>query len=197
MKLYSYIVKKDLGLAPNPFWGYCTLAVCTPNHMDIKAQKDDWIIGTSPISQGSKLVYAMQISERLSFNEYYTDDRFAKKKPNINGTWRERCGDNMYYKDQQGKWVQHRTIYHHETEIREQDLRHPIVFVAESYYYFGDNAETIPIEYQDLVWKHEGCKKDHAPNVVENFLTWLKTNYTPGIYGNPKDNDEAHKAYCL
>jgi hypothetical protein len=46
--------------------------------MGIKAEKGDWIIGTSPVSQGSKLVYAMQVSERLSFEEYYTDERFAK-----------------------------------------------------------------------------------------------------------------------
>ncbi len=81
MKLYSYVVRNDLGLAPNPFWGYCTLAVCTPNHMGVKAEKDDWIIGTSPVSQGSKLVYAMQIFERLSFEAYYADERFVKKNP--------------------------------------------------------------------------------------------------------------------
>jgi hypothetical protein len=31
-KLRSYIVRVDTGLAPNPFWGFCTLALCTPNH---------------------------------------------------------------------------------------------------------------------------------------------------------------------
>ena len=31
-----YIAVLDTGLAPNPFWGYCTLAVCTPNHMGIR-----------------------------------------------------------------------------------------------------------------------------------------------------------------
>lgn len=45
MKLYSYIVKTDKGLAPNPFWGWCTLALCTPNHMGIKANQSDWIVG--------------------------------------------------------------------------------------------------------------------------------------------------------
>jgi Nucleotide modification associated domain 2 len=49
--------------------------------MGIKAEKGDWIIGTSPVAQGSKLVYAMQVSERLPFEEYYTDERFAKKSP--------------------------------------------------------------------------------------------------------------------
>ena len=30
MKLSAYIVSTDAGLAPNPFWGVCTLAVCKP-----------------------------------------------------------------------------------------------------------------------------------------------------------------------
>lgn len=30
MKLFSYIVTHDAGFAPNPFWGYCTLACCKP-----------------------------------------------------------------------------------------------------------------------------------------------------------------------
>ena len=31
MKLFSHIVKDDLGVAPNPFHGYCTTALCTPS----------------------------------------------------------------------------------------------------------------------------------------------------------------------
>jgi Nucleotide modification associated domain 2 len=197
MKLYSYVVRKDLGLAPNPFWGYCTVAVCTPNHVGIKAVKDDWIIGTSPVSLGSKLVYAMQISEVLSFEAYYANVRFKKKKPVVHGSWRERCGDNMYHKDQQGQWIQHRTIHHRSPEKKEQDLKHPAVFVAKYFYYFGNKAITIPAGYQDLVWKRQGCKGKHDPKVVENFLKWLKVKYASGVLGNPKDNDEAQKASCL
>lgn len=196
MKLYSYVVVKDLGLAPNPFWGYCTLAVCTPNHMGIRVKKGDWIIGTSPASQGSKLVYAMQVSKRLSFEVYYADERFAKKKPNVKGSWREKCGDNMYYKDQHDRWVQHRTIYHRDTKAIKQDLKNPFVFVAEKFYYFGDKAVTFPVKFQDLVWKRQGCKSNHDPKIVEKFLNWLTTNYTSGVLGNPKDNDEAQKGNC-
>ena len=32
MKLYSHIFTADTGLAPNPFHGYCTSALCTPSH---------------------------------------------------------------------------------------------------------------------------------------------------------------------
>lgn len=196
MKLYSYIVSKDLGLAPNPFWGYCTVALCTPNHMGIKAEFGDWIVGFSPASQGNQVVYAMQVSEILSFDEYYNDRRFAKKKPDLKGSWKEICGDNLYYKDPQGNWTQHRTFFHREPEVIEKDLRHPFVFVAEKYYYFGDKAVSAPVDYQNLVWKRQGCKCQHDPLIVESFLNWLKTNFVLGVHGTPKDNEEAQKASC-
>ena len=33
MKICTYTMTSDTGFAPNPFYGYCTLAACTPNHM--------------------------------------------------------------------------------------------------------------------------------------------------------------------
>ena len=197
MKLYSYVIRIDHGLAPNPFWGYCTLAVCTPNHMGIKARIDDWIIGTSPNYQGNKLVYAMKISEILSFDAYFADARFEKKKPDVRSSWRELVGDNMYYKDQLGKWIQHRTIQHLSPDLQRKDLKHPFVFVAEYFFYFGDHEVAIPNEFQELIWKRQGCKYNHDPQIVEGFLKWLKVNFDPGVLGNPKDNKDCQKTSCL
>lgn len=196
MRLYSYIIVKDIGLAPNPFWGYCTLAVCTPNHMGVKAQRGDWIMATSGVARGNRLVYAMQLSEVLSFECYYADERFKKKKPVVKGSWRERCGDNMYFGNSHGVWKQHRTIYHHEQYLIEKDLRHPFVFVAEHFYYFGDKAIEIPAEYRELIRNKQGCKWRHDERVVEGFLFWLQVTFSPGIHGNPADNQDDRCADC-
>jgi hypothetical protein len=83
----------------NPFWGYCTLALCTPNHMGIKADQGDWIVGFTNAARGNKLVFAMKVLERIHFNNYFTDPRFQRKKPLMTGTWRQRCGDNIYWQD--------------------------------------------------------------------------------------------------
>ena len=67
--LCTYIVKHDTGLAPNPFWRYCTLAVCTPNHMGVTPRGDEfWIAGFSGKEHGNKLVYAMRVDEFMGFN---------------------------------------------------------------------------------------------------------------------------------
>src|SRR5712692_10528871 len=45
VKLYSYVVARDYGFAPNPFFGFCTLATCKPE-IRKAAAIDDWVIGT-------------------------------------------------------------------------------------------------------------------------------------------------------
>jgi hypothetical protein len=180
----------DTGFAPNPFWGYCTLAACTPNHRGIRPQIGDWIIGTGAIDKGNKLIYAMQISLVMCFDKYYTDRRFKKKIPVIkSGDWRRRCGDNIYYKDNSNKWQQHPSIFHNEPRNRMQDLKHPYVFIAKRFYYFGCNAEKIPSKYNSLALRRQGVKCNHASKVAEGFLTWLQDNNPKmGILGKPCDS---------
>ena len=195
VKLYSYVVVHDTGFAPNPFWGHCTLAACTPNHMGIRPQKEDWIIGTEPIDSGNKLIYAMQVSDVLPFEKYYNDPKFEKKKPSVNGTGRQCCGDNIYYKDATGAWRQHYSLYHCEPEQIEQDLKHPYVFIAEHFYYFGNRAETIPSKYASLIWQRQGVKCNHDPDVVKGFLDWLQNSFKPGIHGEPYNSYKPNR--CL
>ncbi len=104
----------------------------------------------------------------------------------------------MYYKDEQGQWVQdHRAIYHRSPKLFEQDTKHPVVFISELFYYFGDKAISIPIDYHELILKGQGCKHNHDPEVVIQFLIWLKANFDAGIHGIPKDNKEAQELSCL
>ena len=196
MRLYSYVVTKDSGLAPNPFWGYCTVAVCTPNHMGIRAEPGDWLMGTTSTRRGGNLLYAMRVSEVLGFDEYYSDPRFQKKKPDVHGTWRQRCGDNMYYKDDTGEWKQCPTLHHRDAEVKKKDLRYPRVFIAEHFYYFGSEAVEVPPEYESLILRQQGCKWRHDPEVVKGFLHWLEANFDPGIHGVPHDNGEAESCDC-
>jgi len=194
-RLCSYIVRFDTGLAPNPFWNYCTLAVCTPNHMNVKAKKGDWFVGFSTKNEGYKLIYAMEVDEILNFDEYYHDSRFINKRPKINGNWKERYGDNMYFKDDKGEWQQCETENHKLNEEFKKDIKNPNVFIAQHFYYFGNNSIQVPNNYQELVWQRQGVKCSHDPKLVERFINWLKKNYLPGLHGSPKlnnqDNDES------
>lgn len=191
MRLCSYIVRYDRGLAPNPFWGFCTVAICTPNHMGIQLESGDWILGTTTSARGNKLLYVMQVFEKLNFNSYYKDPRFQNKIPVIRGNWQQRVGDNMYYQGADGDWKQHQTLHHRRQEVVKQDLKYPFVFIGTKYFYFGKHAIDIPAECKPLIWNRQGCKTSHEIKVAENFVDWLQDNHQPGIYGNPIDNKEA------
>jgi hypothetical protein len=196
MKLYSYIVKFDRGLAPNPFWGYCTLAVCTPNHMGIKAKKDDWFVGFSPKDVGNKLVYAMQVSETLNFSDYYNDIRFQNKKPKMNGNWKERCGDNFYMFDPMGNWLQDPNPFHQDEKNSVKDTKYPLVFISEIFYYFGEKSVQIPEEFRALILDRQGCKCSFDEKITQRFLFWLKQNYQPGVHGDPALREKGCEIGC-
>jgi hypothetical protein len=193
VRLCSYVVTNDTGFAPNPFWGHCTLAACTPNHMGVRLEPGDWIFGNQTVARGNGLVYAMEVVETLGFDRYYRDPRFKKKKPILNRTWQEACGDNIYFRDAQGVWKQHRSVFHTSPEEIRKDLRHHDVFVAEKFYYFGAEAIEIPSPFRELIQQRQGCSCKHDQRTVRGFLEWLRDNFEPGIHGLPADGRESNR----
>jgi len=190
MRLCTYVVVHDTGFAPNPFGGYCTLAACTPNRQGLKLRLGDWLVGHSTIARGQRLVYAMRISEVLDFDDYYHDPRFASKKPVLSGTWREACGDNIYYRGEDGSWRQAPSRYHTTAEYLQRDTRRPRVFISESFYYFGENAPPIPAEFTGLIRDRQGCQCDYPAELTQSFVRWLECTYEVGVHGDPRDRRE-------
>src|ERR1700722_18149464 len=97
MTIYSYIVVHDGGFSPNPFFGYCTLACCKPE-IRKRAIKGDWIVGLTPRAKGkgNKVVYFMQVEESLTFDQYWNNRRFGKKRPDVTAGMTRKQGDNIY-----------------------------------------------------------------------------------------------------
>src|SRR5260370_27588907 len=84
VKLHSYVVARDFGFAPNPFFGFCTLATCKPNIRSV-AQIGDWVVGTGSKTRKREkhVVYAMRVTGVQTFEEYWADPRFQIKRPNL------------------------------------------------------------------------------------------------------------------
>lgn len=194
-RLYSYVVVRDYGFAPNPFSGTCTLAACKPK-IRAKAQRGDWVIGVGAISTGraGNLIYAMKVGEGLTFDEYWRDSRFIVKRPVINGSLKRAYGDNIYHKEV-GVWIQ--ADSHHSfvngrqnSENLRRDVSADRVLVAEEFYYFGDQAVQVPLRARRL-GRHDLCRpgRGHIVNIPEalrgEFLQWLTQSYSPGIHGQP------------
>ena len=112
MKLCSYVVKYDHGFAPNPYWDYCTVACCKGRYRK-NLKEGDWLVGTSSKTRhgtGTRLIYAMQIAELLSFGHYSSDSRFRAKIPRYGQI--EQRGDNIYHLDGNGVLRQSVPSYH-------------------------------------------------------------------------------------
>ena len=77
MYLYSYVITRDYGFAPNPFWNICSLATCKPQIRE-RALKGDWIAGFGGANTAiaHKMVFLMQVDEICTFDEYWVDPRF-------------------------------------------------------------------------------------------------------------------------
>ncbi len=187
--LCTYILTKDTGLAPNPYWGWCTLAVCTPNRQHARVLPGDWIAGFSAKAKGNRLIYAMELAERIHMNVYYDDPRFAAKKPKLRGTWMERCGDNFYSQDTTGSWRQHRNRFHLGTEYLTKDTRNPFVFVATRFWYFGREAVAVPEQLLALVGTR-GIRVNHPSDLATEFCGWVASTYPEGLHGLPTENPD-------
>src|ERR1700691_2681729 len=88
--LFSYVVDHDLGFAPNPSSGHCTLVHCKfggdsgPRNIVELAEVGDWIVGTGGRSKDSaghgSLIYLMRVDEKLPFDRFVSDARFRGRR---------------------------------------------------------------------------------------------------------------------
>ena len=183
MRLFSYVVVRDYGFAPNPFGGFCTLATCKPL-LRKQAQCGDWVMGTGSVGAGLKgrLIYAMRVDEKLTFDEYWNEPRFSIKKPVFNGSLKHSFGDNIYHRDPAtGNWIQENS--HHSLEgggtnqvnlVR--DTKWPYVLISHHHYYFGDNHIGLPRHWVDRLC-HNARVPPHiiiSGRVANNFVHWIE-----------------------
>jgi len=150
MRLFSYILARDYGFAPNPFYGCCTLATCKPR-IRAAAMVGDWVVGTGAKTKydlSGYLLYTMKVDEVLDFESYWTDPRFLCKRPVLNGSLKQVYGDNIYHQSGR-RWVQEDS--HHSLENGRQNRRNIArdtsvnrVLVARKFVYFGKAATLIP-----------------------------------------------------
>jgi hypothetical protein len=195
MILYSYVITRDYGFAPNPFGKYCTLATCKPLIRET-AKVGDWVIGTGSASQkynmASRLIYAMRIDEKMSFTDYWIDPRFQYKKPVMNGSKKQKYGDNIYYFDEaQKKLVQidsHHSFENGQANVKNynRDTSGKNVLISSCFWYFGAKAPQIPEKLAIQIVKHgRGYKKILDQNVIKKLILWLEKHFEMGFNGAP------------
>lgn len=168
MKLWSYKITRDYGFAPNPFFGVCTVACCKP---DVRgpAAVGDLVVGcgSSELKLVGHVIFAMRVAEKLTFEEYWEDARFERKRAVYTVGKARAFGDNIYHRGANGQWVQEDS--HHSLKgggwnalNAARDLKANAVLIGTDFVYWGNGAPKIPARLRNF----EG--DDLYPN-VRNF----------------------------
>jgi len=199
VKLFSYVVARDYGFAPNPFFGICTLATCKPR-IRKAASIGDWIIGTGSKQERrqGRLVYAMRVTETMTFNEYWEDERCKCKKPNLRGSLKQAFGDNIYFQDEADQWQQMDSHHSYEngepnSNNIERDTQTDKVLFSAEYAYWGGSGPEIPQKFsKDYENEVDICAlRNHKCNfpekLVNDFLEWFQNLDASGYLGEPLD----------
>lgn len=198
--LFSYVVRYDSGFAPNPFYGYCTLATCKPGIRQ-HAKVGDWLVGTASngahIRRGGYLVYAMRVTEILTTSQYWQDPRFQSKKPNLTHNWVTASGDNIYEPIGPSSWRQLNS-YHSEPDGKpvarhiSRDTSVEKILVSDDYLYFGGEGPKLPAQFlrggfEELCHSGQSYRRVRNEKVISSFVAWLRSLGSQGYQGKPWD----------
>jgi len=183
-RLFSYVVRYDVGFAPNPFHGWCSLATCKPGIRE-GARLGDWIVGTGSkeARRDGHLVYAMQVEEILTFQQYWEDPRFTPKRPSMHGSVKKAVGDNIYHHDAQGNWTQEDSRHTREDmsvnpDHLAKDTNTDAVLLSQHFSYYGGAGPAVPTPLLDgfgLVHSGQGYRKKFSTAQVVTTVQWLNT----------------------
>ncbi|HGY9628799.1 TPA: hypothetical protein ACOJQA_000572 [Pseudomonas putida] len=198
-RIHSYVVRYDSGFAPNPFYGYCTLATCKPN-IRRSADIGDWVVGSGSndrtVRRGGRLVYAMRVTEAMTFDEYGADPRFEYKMPYRNGSRKQSCGDNIYFRAAPGAAWQQRDSFHSRPngtlnpDHVTRDTGVNRVLISNDFVYFGGEGPEFPEELKDqqdrpLCKTGIGLTTFDDAQLIANLEKWIRSFDVSGYQGAP------------
>lgn len=205
---YIYVVDRDFGFAPNPFHGSCTLATCKAG-MRAQANIDGWVLGMGGrrLKATGRCIYAMRVTEILSFGQYWEAYRCRDKRPVRNGSRRMLVGNNIYHRDLiSGEWKQadsHHSMPDGSPNLHNvaNDTKTDRVLISRHFYYFGLNAPIVPpsileqIGYKNV--RHYRVFRDGAATPL---VQWVETQYRRSlnlVLGDPFDFAKSALRYSL
>lgn len=162
--LHSYVVDHDHGFAPNPSGKYCTLVHCKfskggRKNIVEKASVGDWVMGTGGQSSHSvgngRIVYLMRVDEKLPFDRYMRDTRFAGRI--------DHCDEGQ---GNEFSLVSQHYFYFGRNAIEISDLPPRLRGAA-------------------LAKRGPGFRSDLPEHLVTELVSWFERSFEIGMHGDP------------
>lgn len=194
-KVFSYKLVRDYGFAPNPFHGICTLGTCKPQ-IRRSAKVGDIIVGCGSVALNleNRIIFAMRVSQKLSFQEYWDQEAFRMKRPNLRASKSLAYGDNIYHRDGEN-WIQEDS--HHSLAGGQlnagnlaRDTRSDNVLIGQEFVYWGRDAVEIPEHLQhfgkdDLYPNSRNYRNTFSEKFRAEVDAWFKSIADRGFRGRP------------
>jgi hypothetical protein len=207
-RVYLYVVDRDFGFAPNPFHGCCTLATCKAG-IRKRAQLGDWVFGMggSRLSATGKCIFAMQVTEAMTFDEYWNNPRFLDKRPVRNGSSTMVVGDNIYHRERlTGEWQQADSHHSNPDGAANQhnlknDTKANRVLISTHFYYYGAKAPTVPPSIlASLPYTNGRNYRVYDSARCRELIGWLSDSdhgQLNTVSGDPFDFDSSERRYSV
>lgn len=154
----------------------------------------DFVVGTGgkKSKMQGHLAYWMRVGEILTFDQYWEDMRFRKKRPFMRGSYIDRYGDNIYHRNtESGSFIQEDS-FHSEPggQLSVENLERDTgstdrVLIASGFAYWGGAGPKVPDNLGDFVVQRQGHKCRYAENRRDTFLAWLNDIPDRGFINEP------------
>lgn len=157
------------------------------------------MLGTGSAANGRAgfAVYAIRVEESLTFGEYWTDARFARKRPDLAGSRKIAFGDNIYRPDGEDNWIQidsHHSLHDGSANPLnvKTDTRVDRVLISRDFIYWGGTGPQIPsglrsfgTRREDICCASQGDKCHFSDAMVAAVVRWIEGFEERGIQGRP------------
>lgn len=194
---FVYRVEHDRGLAPNPFFGICSLAVCKPQ-VRLAAKVGDIVLGTAsygrkkPLGRpaGGRAAYVMRVTAITDFQSYRRD--FKRRWPVMNGSRIRAVGDAIYWQDADG-WHQDNSLHSQSgglcsySDLKRDVLDADRILLSDDFTYWGDIAPALPAAIAHLGRPSIRYQRYFSADETTALLAWSAAELGRGRVGMPID----------
>lgn len=159
-------------------------------------------VGGARLRATGRCIYLMNVSEILTFDRYWSDNRFRVKRPVRNGSLVMMVGDNIYRKNvTTGEWIQedsHHSNPDGSTNITnlQTDTMSVNVLISSHFYYFGRQAPFLDLSAINYKNVRNYCKKSLGEGKVVAFVNNIEDSYRKNrniVIADPFDFGQAAK----
>ena len=156
------------------------------------------MIGTGSARHGleGRIVYAMRVTETMTFNEYWADQRFLLKRPDMRSSLKRAFGDNIYRRAEDGVGWNQIDSHHSKSsgepnvENMADDTKANRVLISNDFVYWGGNGPKIPtLQGVDICHKLQGYSCNFSSEVVGSAVQWIRGFEERGYCGSSRDWD--------